>query len=126
MSRNGQKRRPPPFREPRKGRSALTEGLAVGALIHGRIYFVSAHQNSVQGAVVLVFAVMSALMHGALNALVGVTIHCFLLLLNEFGVSIAEREKGIQEKLSKHAEIKLPLRINNRCDWFKMTVFHIV
>ena len=84
-------------------RSALTEGLAVGALIHGGVYLVGAHQNAVQRAVVLFFAVMGALVHGALNALVGMTIHCFFLLLNEFGVSIAEREKGIQEKLSNLA-----------------------
>ena len=70
-------------------RSALTEGLAVGALIHGGVYFVGAHQNAVQRAVVLVFAVMGALVHGAFNALIGMTIHCFFLLLNEFGLSIA-------------------------------------
>ena len=70
-------------------RSALTEGLAVGALIHGGVYFVGAHQNAVQRAVVLVFAVMSTLVHGAFDALIGMTIHCFFLLLNEFGVSIA-------------------------------------
>ena len=63
-------------------RSALTEGLAVGALIHGGVHFVSTHQNSVQRAVVLVFAVMRALVHGAFDALIGMTIHSFFLLLS--------------------------------------------
>ena len=65
------------------------EGFAVGALIHGGIGLVGAHQNPVQRAVILLFAVMGALVHGAFDALVGMTIHCFFLLLNEFGVSIA-------------------------------------
>ena len=53
----------------------LTERLAVGALVHGRVCLVSAHQNLVQGAVVLVTAMVSALCDGALDALVGMAIH---------------------------------------------------
>ena len=84
-------------------RSALAEGLAVGALIHSGVYFVGAHQNPIQRAVVLIFAVMGALVYGALDALIGMTIHCFFLLLIEFGLSMAVMKKRIQEKLSKLA-----------------------
>ena len=42
-----------------------------------------AHQDLVQRAVVLAVAVVSALLNGALNALVGVAVHsCFLLCLS--------------------------------------------
>ena len=98
-----QKRRLPWFREPRKGQSALAEGLAVGALVHGGIGLMGAYQDPVQRAVVLVFTVMGALTHGAFNALVGVTIHCFFLLLIGFGFSMARIKKRIQEKVSKLA-----------------------
>ncbi len=63
----------------------FVEGLAVGALIHGGVGFVGAHQDTVQRAVVLRAAMMLALADGAFDALVGmaVTIHnAFLLLLN--------------------------------------------
>ena len=60
----------------------LAEGLAVGALIHGGICLVGAHQNAVQGAVILSTAVMHALVNCAFDALIGMTIHDpFLLLL---------------------------------------------
>ena len=55
--------------------SLLLEGLAVGALVHRGIGLVGAHQNSVQGAVVLVLAVVSALLDGAFDTFVGMTIH---------------------------------------------------
>ena len=64
----------------------LAEGHAVGALILGRIALVSTYHNTVQGAVILAFAVVSALMDGTLNALVGMIIHnryppfCWVLL----------------------------------------------
>ena len=53
----------------------LAEGLAVGALICSGIDFVGAHQDLVQRTVVLVTAVMGALLDGALNALVCMTVH---------------------------------------------------
>ena len=58
----------------------LAEGLAVGALIHGRIALVGAHQNPVQRTVVLVLAVVCALMDGAFDALVGIAVHGIRLL----------------------------------------------
>ena len=53
----------------------LAERLAVGALICSGIDFVGAHQDLVQGTVVLVTAVMGALLNSALNALVCMTVH---------------------------------------------------
>jgi hypothetical protein len=61
--------------------SSLAEGLAVGALIHGGVCFVGAYQDAVQGAIVLGVAVISAGLDGALDALVGMMVHLFFLLL---------------------------------------------
>ena len=62
---------------------ALAEGFAVGALVHGGVLLVRANQDAIQAAVVLGIAMVSALLHGAFNALVCMTIHrYFLLLLN--------------------------------------------
>ena len=55
--------------------SLRAEGLAVGALIHGGIRLVGAHQDAIQGAVILVLAVVGALLDSALNALVGMAVH---------------------------------------------------
>ena len=54
---------------------ALTEGLAVGALIHGRIGLVGAHKDSIQRAVVGIAAVVCALLDGAFDALVCILVH---------------------------------------------------
>ena len=62
-----------------------------------------AHENPIQRAVVLVLTVMGALVHGAFDALVGMTIHCFLLLLIEFALSMTRWDNHIQEKLPKLA-----------------------
>ena len=51
------------------------EGLTVGTLVHGRIVLVSAHQNSVQRAVVLGVAVIGAGLDGAFDALVCMAVH---------------------------------------------------
>ena len=58
----------------------LAEGLAVGALIHGRIALVGAHQNPVQRAIVFIFTVVCALLNGAFDALVGIAVHGIRLL----------------------------------------------
>ena len=58
----------------------LAEGLAVGALIHGRICFVGTHQNLVQGAVVFGVAVIGAGLNGAFDALISMAIHSRFLL----------------------------------------------
>ena len=58
----------------------FAEGLAVRALVHGGVYLMGAHQDAVQGAVVLILAVVSALLDGALNALVGMAVHGHFLL----------------------------------------------
>ena len=59
------------------GASAFAERLTVGALIHGGIRLMGTHQNTVQRTVILGITVMRALVYGAFNALVGMTIHCF-------------------------------------------------
>ena len=58
----------------------FTEGLAVGALIHGGILLMGSHQNPIQGAVVFSLAVMGALLYGTFNAAVCVTVHVVFLL----------------------------------------------
>ena len=58
----------------------LSEGLAVSALVHGRILLVGAYQDAVQRAIVLGIAVISALLNGAFDALVGIAVHVLFLL----------------------------------------------
>ena len=53
----------------------LAERLAVSALIGSGIHLMGAHQDLVQRTEVLVAAVVCALLDGAFNALVGMTIH---------------------------------------------------
>ena len=78
----------------------LAEGFAVGALIHGRILLVGAHQDAVQGAVVFGIAVVSALLNGALDALVCLIVHVVFLLLFGFCISMSQQAREIQEILS--------------------------
>ena len=58
----------------------LPEGLAVGALIHGRIGFVGTHQNLVQRAVVFGVTVIGAGLDGTFDALVCIAVHIRFLL----------------------------------------------
>ena len=58
----------------------LTEGLAVSALVLGGVSLVGAHQNPVQGAVVLAVAVVGAGLNGAFDALVCMAVHVEFLL----------------------------------------------
>jgi hypothetical protein len=60
--------------------SLLTEGLAVGALIHGGVCLMGTHQNTVQGTEVLGIAVVCAGLHCAFDALVGIGVHIVFLL----------------------------------------------
>ena len=85
-----------PPREP----LSLAEGLAVGALIHGGIGFMGAHQDSVQRAVVCVVAVVCAGLDGAFDALIGLFVHAVFLLFCEItasmphSVQVMRRKKG--------------------------------
>ena len=54
---------------------SLAEGLAVGALLHGGVHLMGTHHDLVQRAVVLGVAVVSALLDGAFDALVGIVVH---------------------------------------------------
>mgnify|MGYP003309930045 CR=1 FL=1 len=69
---------------------SLAEGLAVGALVHSRICLVGTHQDLVQGAVILILAVVSAGLDGAFDALVCMTVHNLFLLL--FGTALVCHE----------------------------------
>ena len=60
--------------------SALAEGLAVSALVLGGIGLVGAHQNPVQGAVVLAVAVICAGLNGTFDTLICMAIHNVFLL----------------------------------------------
>ena len=68
------RRLPPP------DKSLLAEGLAVGALVHGGVLLMGAHQDLAQGAVVLTLAVMCALMDSTLDGLVCIAVHRYILL----------------------------------------------
>ena len=57
------------------GTLLLAERHAVSALIHGGVLLVGAHADLIQGAVVLIIAVMGTLVDGAFNGLVGVIVH---------------------------------------------------
>ena len=62
----------------------LPEGLAVGALIHGRVCLVGAHQNLIQRAVVFGVTVIGAGLDGAFDTLVCMAVHkCFLPVRQE-------------------------------------------
>ena len=54
---------------------SLAEGLAVGALVHGRIGLVGTHQDLIQRAVVLILAMICAGLDGAFNTLVCMAVH---------------------------------------------------
>ena len=64
----------------------LSEGLAVGALIHAGIALVGADQNALQGAEICFVAVMGTLMNSALDALVGIAVHIIILLFAVMGL----------------------------------------
>jgi len=60
----------------------LTEGHAVGALVLAGVCLMGTYQDALQRAVVCFIAVMSALMNGALNALIGIAVHGLFLLFS--------------------------------------------
>ena len=75
------KRNPSAASSRRRGSTLfLTEGHAVGALIHSGVCLVGAHQNLFQRAVVGFIAMVRALTDGAFDALVGVAVHNKFLL----------------------------------------------
>ena len=82
----------------------FAEGHAVGALIHGRIHLVGTNQNLVQGAVVLMAAMVGTLLDGAFDALVCMTVHKIASFLIGFGNSMDDFLKTIREKLSNIAK----------------------
>ena len=59
---------------------ALAEGLAVGALILGRIHFVSTHHDFIERAEVFVFCMMGTLLNGARNTAIGLLVFHKIIL----------------------------------------------
>ena len=78
----------------------LAEGLAVGALIHGGIQLVGAHQNPIQGAVIFGIAVIGTLLDGAFDALVCLAAHGVFLLLFGFTDSMPRGKEEIRKNFS--------------------------
>ena len=81
----------------------FAEGFAVGALVHSGVHLMGTHQDAVQGAVVLILAMMGALLDGAFDTFVGMTVHCSSSFEFEFGYSMARRKKSMLEKVSSIA-----------------------
>ena len=63
----------------------LAEGLAIGALVSGGVCLMGTHLDPLQGAVVRIAAVISALLNSTGDALVCVTVHGFFLLFFRLG-----------------------------------------
>ena len=71
----------------------LPERLAVGALIHGRICLMGAHQNLIQRTVIFSVTMVGAGLDGALDALVCVAVHVLFLLLIWYAISMTHRKE---------------------------------
>ena len=82
----------------------FAEGHAVGALIHGRIHLVGTNQNLVQGAVVLVAAMIGTLLDSAFDALVCMTVHRKASFKIGFGNSMGPVFKIMLAKVSNVAK----------------------
>ena len=90
----GRRQKPPPFPV-----LSLAERLAVGALIHSGVGFMGAHQDLVQGTVVLILAVVSAGFDGAFDTLVCMAVHSQLPPLICCSLSLT---RCIERKHGKH------------------------
>ena len=64
-----------------------------------------AHQDAVQRAVVLVLTMVGTLLDGALNALVGMTVHRKASFKIGFGNSMDSGRQSMQETFSKLAKM---------------------
>ena len=79
------------------------KGFAVGAFAHGGILFVGSHQNPVKRTVVLSAAVIGALLHSAVDTVIGMAAHVVHLLSNGTLYSVwEETSKEIPEYPSKY------------------------
>ena len=82
--------------------SLLAEGLAVGALIHGGIYFMGTDQDLVQRAVVCLIAVVGALVHSTFDAFIGIAIHSLFSSFSCDDLSMRNEAKTIQKTKANH------------------------
>ena len=53
----------------------LTEGLAVGALVHSGVGLMGTHHNAVQRAVICIVAMVGTLGDGTFDTLIGIAVH---------------------------------------------------
>jgi len=83
------------------------EALAVGALVLGGVGLMGAHQDPVQGAVVLMVAVVGAGLDSTFDALVGITVHIVFLLQIGFGNSMAQRISFTRGNISLFVAFRL-------------------
>ena len=79
---------------------ALAEGLAVSALVLGGIGLMGAHQDPVQGAVVLAVAVICAGLDGAFDALVCMAVHKSSSLVFGYRQSMPPKRPSMLEMVS--------------------------
>ena len=91
---------PPPYNA---GTLLLPEGLAVGAGIHSGVHLMGAHQDPVQGTVVLVLTVVGTLLDSTFDTLVCMTAHKKASFCFGFGYSLAHKREIILEKSSNVA-----------------------
>ena len=78
-----------------------------GALVHGRVHLMGTYQDLIQGAVVLVAAMMGALLDGTLDTLVCMTVHRKASFEIGFCSSMDSGGESIQESFSKLAKMTL-------------------
>ena len=85
----------------------FTERLTVSALVLSGVHLMGTHQDPVQGAIILVFAVVCTLLDGAFDALVGMTVHKKASFEIGFADSMAHAAESMLEKVSKVAFWKI-------------------
>ena len=85
----------------------LAEGHAVSALVNSGVHFVGTNQDAVQGAVVLVAAMVGTLLDGTLDALVCMTIHRKASFDIGFCNSMGPGGESMQGSFSKLAKMTL-------------------
>lgn len=81
----------------------LTEGLAVGALIHSGIGLVGAYLDLIQAAVILAVTVVHALGNSTGNGLICIAVHNILLLVGD-AASIPQLQLKYTKRLLPRAE----------------------
>ena len=90
------------------------EALAVGALHHSGVGLMGAHLDGVQAAVLAVLAVMGAVVHGALNTLVGAARAAAVGAVSGHGVFLPHKDFYTLNKSSARDFGRSPFRLTAR------------